>query len=171
MTPPNAEVAVIARYKEGDVGTNEPMLIGAVQAREKQAAVIDVPLIGSRFWTGTTKYSVGLELWEVDSDKVSAKLGSTDYSYGSMKTLLRGLTGSATSAAVTPHETALLSVLQPLLMAVVKHFEKPDPLLRVKFFATTANDPTQPAQLPLAPGRYVLEYPTQPGGRALRAYN
>lgn len=153
--------------KEGDIGTNEPILLNAVQARRQQASTIDVPLIGSRFWTGTTKYSIGLELWEIDSEKVSAKLGSQEYSYGGIKTLLRGLTGSATSAALTPHETALTSFLQPLLMAVVKHFEKPDSILRVKFFAGTANDPGQPALLPLVPGRYVIEYPARPGNRSL----
>jgi hypothetical protein len=133
----DAEVAIIARLAEGQTGPSDPMLVDLAQVREKKAAVIKVPLIGPRYWSGVNSYDLRLEMWEIDSNKVSAMLGSQQLQYGDIKQRLRSITGSLTAAAVTPQEAALAAVIQPILMAIVKHIEKPDKLLRSRIATIT----------------------------------
>lgn len=153
----DAEVAIISRWAEGG-GASDPMLVGLVQVSEGKAAVVKVPVTGPRYWTGVNSYDLRLEMWEIDDEKVSAMLGSQKLQYANVKDQLRGITGSLTSAAVTPHEAALSALIQPLLMAIVKYIEKPDKLFRSRVELTTAPQPGGTAVLPLTPGRYVIEY-------------
>jgi hypothetical protein len=154
----DAEVVIIARVGEGPTGSADPMLVDLAEVSERRAAVIKVPLIGPRYWTKVDSYDLRLEMWEVDKNKVSTALNGQQLQYGNVKQQLRALTGSQTLAAVTPQEAALTAVLQPILMAVVKHIEKPDKLFRSRVEFTTTPQPGGTAVIPLQTGRYVLEY-------------
>jgi len=161
----NAEVAVIAQY--GDSLAEAPdMMLDALRISDRQAGFVNLRLIGPRFWTDIRNYDFRLALWEIDQDIVSSRISRT--SYQSVKDVLRGLTGSGTSSAVTPHETVITSAIQPVIAAIARHFEKPDPLFRSRFEAGTVWQDGHPAFLPLRPGRYLVEF-VEPGrtGRRL----